>query len=50
MAFNLLIENLNQLLNVQTAPIYLSYLNKLDGINQSFIQYISNISFIPLPG
>jgi hypothetical protein len=50
MAFNLLIENRNQLLNLQTAPLYFSYLNQLDGINKTFIQNISNIPFIPLTG
>ncbi len=43
-------EKRNQLLNIETAPKYFSYLNKLDGLNKTFIQNISNIQFIPLPG
>jgi hypothetical protein len=50
MAFNSLMEKRNQLLNIETAPKYFSYLNKLDGLNKTFIQNISNIQFIPLPG
>jgi hypothetical protein len=50
MAFNTLMENKNQLLTLQTASKYFSYLNKLDGLNQTFIQKISNIPFIPLSG
>ncbi len=48
MAFNYLIEKRNQLLNVSIASKYFSYLNKLDGLNKTFIQNISNIQFIPL--
>lgn len=48
MGFNYLIEKRNELLNVETASKYFSYLNKLDGLNKRFIQNLSNISFIPL--
>ncbi|CAF3497440.1 unnamed protein product [Adineta steineri] len=47
-AFDILMEKRNDLLNIQTAPIYFSYLNKLDGLNRIFIQKLSTISFIPL--
>ena len=43
-------EKRNQLLTVETAQKYFSYFNKLDGLNRTFIQRISNIPFIPLPG
>lgn len=48
--FEILMEKRNELLNVDTAPIYFSYFNKLDGLNKIFIQKISNKSFIPLAG
>jgi len=43
-------EKRKELLTVETAPKYFSYFNKLDGLNRPFIQRISNIPFIPLPG
>jgi len=49
-AFHLLMEKKNQLLKYENASKYFSYLNKLDGINKTFIQNISNIQFIPLSG
>lgn len=49
-AFDVLMTKRNELLNVESAPIYFSYLRKLDGLNREFIQKISNQSFIPLPG
>ncbi|CAF4923582.1 unnamed protein product, partial [Rotaria sp. Silwood1] len=49
-AFDILMERRNQLLTVESASIYFSYLNKLDGLNRTFIQKISNRAFIPLPG
>jgi hypothetical protein len=49
-AFHLLMEKKNQLLKFENASKYFSYLNKLDGINKTFIQNISNIQFIPLSG
>ncbi|CAF4854390.1 unnamed protein product [Rotaria sp. Silwood1] len=48
MAFEALMKKRNQLLNSQTATKYFSYFNKLDGLNTTFIQKISNIPFIPL--
>lgn len=50
MAFEVLMEKRNQLLNFQTAPKYFSYFNKLDGLNTKFTQRVSSIQFIPLPG
>ncbi|CAF2792873.1 unnamed protein product [Rotaria sp. Silwood2] len=47
-AFDALIEKRNQLLTFQTATKYFTYFNKLDGLNTTFIQKISNIPFIPL--
>ncbi|CAF4927120.1 unnamed protein product, partial [Rotaria sp. Silwood1] len=47
-AFNILMKKRNQLLTYQTAAIYFAYFNTLDGLNTTFIQNISNISFIPL--
>ncbi|CAF4300671.1 unnamed protein product [Rotaria sp. Silwood2] len=49
-AFDILMEKRNQLLNVESASIYFSYFNKLDGLNRTFIERISNRAFIPLPG
>ena len=46
-AFDYLIQNQKQLLNIEYASKYFSYLNQLDGLNQHFIQKISNIPFIP---
>ncbi|CAF1040266.1 unnamed protein product [Rotaria sordida] len=48
MAFDVLMEKRNQLLTSQTATKYFSYFKKLDGLNTTFIQRISNIPFIPL--
>ena len=50
MSFNYLIERQNQLLNDQTASTIFSYLNKLEGLNKTFILNISKIQFIPLQG
>ena len=49
-AFAHLIERKKQLLTVQNAHKYFSYCNKLDGLNKKFIQTLSKVSFIPLPG
>ena len=50
MAFPILMERKTQLLTVETAQKYFSYLSKLDGLDQVFIQKVANIPFIPLPG
>lgn len=50
MAFHYLLERKSQLLTVENVPKYFSYLNKLDGLNKKFIENLSKISFIPLPG
>ncbi|CAF4914506.1 unnamed protein product, partial [Rotaria sp. Silwood2] len=47
-AFDVLMEKRNQLLTFQTAKQYFAYFNTLDGLNTTFIEYISNIAFIPL--
>ena len=47
-AFEILMERRNHSLTVESAPILFSYLNKLDGLNRTFIDRISNIPFIPL--
>ncbi|CAF4112088.1 unnamed protein product [Rotaria sp. Silwood2] len=47
-AFDVLMEKRNQLLTFQTAKQYFAYFNILDGLNTAFIEYISNIAFIPL--
>ncbi|UJR29713.1 hypothetical protein I4U23_017262 [Adineta vaga] len=47
-AFQILMEKRNELLNNSTASIYFTYLNKLDGLNKQFINEISKRSFIPL--
>ncbi|CAF1463258.1 unnamed protein product [Adineta ricciae] len=49
-AFDVLMGKRNQLLTDETAPKYFSYLNKLDGLNRLFIEKVSTIAFIPLPG
>ena len=50
MAFSTLMERRNDLLTVESASKYFSYLNQLDGLNKTFIQNLSNIQFIPLAG
>lgn len=49
-AFDILMEKRHQLLTAESAPIYFSYLNKLNGLNKAFIQKVSTQPFIPLPG
>lgn len=49
-AFDLLVEKKHQLLTSESASIYFSYLNKLDGLNKAFIQKATNRSFIPVAG
>ncbi|UJR19550.1 hypothetical protein I4U23_022680 [Adineta vaga] len=49
-AFDSLMNKRNEILTVETASKYFSYLNKLDGLNKTFIDRISKESFIPLQG
>ncbi|CAF1656449.1 unnamed protein product, partial [Adineta ricciae] len=48
LAFHILMDKRNELLNEQTASSYFSYFNKLDGLNKQFIENISKKAFIPL--
>ncbi|CAF0737424.1 unnamed protein product [Adineta steineri] len=46
-AFDILIDKQYEILTIESAPLYFSYLNKLDGLNKTFIENISKKSFIP---
>ncbi|CAF1439050.1 unnamed protein product [Adineta steineri] len=46
-AFNILMDKRYEILTVESAPIYFAYLNKLDGLNKTFIEKVSYKSFIP---
>ena len=47
-AFDILLNKQPQFLTIKSAPMYFSYLNKLDGFNRALIQSIANRSFIPV--
>ncbi|CAF4313694.1 unnamed protein product, partial [Adineta steineri] len=46
-AFDILIDKQYEILTIESASLYFSYLNKLDGLNKTFIENISKKSFIP---
>ena len=50
MALDILIKRKKQLLTVQSASHLFAYLNKLNGLNRSLVDRMSQTAFIPLPG
>jgi hypothetical protein len=49
-ALDILLKRKKQLLTVQSASHLFAYLNKLNGLNRSLVDRMSQTAFIPLPG
>ncbi|CAF1432853.1 unnamed protein product [Rotaria sordida] len=49
-AFDILMEKKEEILNVETAPKIFAYMNQLDGLSRPLIERISKLAFIPLEG
>ncbi|CAF1549296.1 unnamed protein product [Adineta ricciae] len=47
-AFDVLMDKRDRILTVESAPIYFSYLNKLEGLNRTFTEKAASKFFIPL--
>ncbi|CAM4809029.1 unnamed protein product [Rotaria magnacalcarata] len=49
-AFDILMEKKQEILNVETAPKIFAYMNQLDGLSRPLIERVSKFAFIPLEG
>ncbi|CAF5153467.1 unnamed protein product, partial [Rotaria sp. Silwood1] len=49
-AFDILMEKKEEILNIETAPKIFAYMNQLDGLSRPLIERISKLAFIPLEG
>ncbi|CAF3997273.1 unnamed protein product [Rotaria sp. Silwood2] len=49
-AFDILMEKKEEILNVETAPKIFAYMNELDGLSRPLIERVSKLAFIPLEG